>query len=173
MCDTSQTYLLFQTLLLLFFPHSCTIWTKLTRTNDVFSRAVYMVLLCAGKWIFRRLRKFQENSQKIHPPEGPLCHKWDQRAAKGAPGAPLARPGVGPHPLAAWGPPPSSGSLSRLLFIPVTEKPRNRSHFPNSRRGAAATLCSSPGGLIWRLFWPPVRGDHRHRHRHHHSIFPP
>ena len=29
--DTSQTYLLFQTLLLLFWPHSCMIWTKLTR----------------------------------------------------------------------------------------------------------------------------------------------
>src|SRR4051812_22902868 len=47
--DTSQTYPLFQTLLLLFFPHSCMIWMKLTRTNADFIRAAFMVLLCAGK----------------------------------------------------------------------------------------------------------------------------
>src|SRR3954466_13187410 len=111
------------------------IWTKLTRTNDVFSRAVCMVLLCAGKWIFGCLRKFQEKSQKIHAPEGPLCQKWDQWAAKGAPGSPLARLEVGSCPLAPWGPPPSSGSLSKPLFIPVTEKSRNRSRFSNQRRG--------------------------------------
>src|ERR1041385_4664819 len=55
--DTSQTYLLFQTLLLLFCPHSCMIWTELTRTNAVFSRAVCMVILCAGKWIFLTSQK--------------------------------------------------------------------------------------------------------------------
>src|ERR1041385_6657798 len=87
---TSQTYLLFQTLLLLFCPHSCIIWTKLTRTNDVFSRAACMVYLCAGKWIFRRPRKFPEKYQKIHAPGGAKCHKWDQRGALGAPGAPRA-----------------------------------------------------------------------------------
>src|SRR3954470_24797868 len=59
--DMSQTYLLFQTLFLLFCPHSCMIWTKLTRTNAVFSRASCMVYLCARKWIFRRPRKFPEN----------------------------------------------------------------------------------------------------------------
>src|ERR1041385_6918000 len=110
-----------------------------------------------------------ENSQKIHAPEGARSQKWDQRGAQGAAGAPLARPGVGPRPLATWGPPPSSGALRGILFIPVMRKPQNRSRFPNSRRGAAATLCSSPGGLIWRLFWPPERGDHRHRHHHRHS----
>src|ERR1041385_6524187 len=68
--DTSQTYLLFQTILLLFCPHSCMIWTKLTRTNAVYSRAACMVYLCAGKWIFRRSRKFLENYQKsTHPKE--------------------------------------------------------------------------------------------------------
>ena len=45
--DRSQTYLLFQTLLLLFWLHSCIIWTKLTRTDAVFSRVVCMVFLCA------------------------------------------------------------------------------------------------------------------------------
>ena len=51
--DTSQTYLLFQTLLLLFWLHSCMIWTKLTRTDVVFSRAASAILYCAGLWIFR------------------------------------------------------------------------------------------------------------------------
>ena len=59
--DTSQTYLIFQKLLLLFLPHSFMIWTKLTRTDAVFSRAASMVLLCAGLWIFRCVRKFAEN----------------------------------------------------------------------------------------------------------------
>src|SRR3954468_17510044 len=77
--DTSQTYLLFQTLLPLFCPHSCMIWTKLTRTNVVFSKAACMVLLCAGKWIFKYLRKFRENSQKIHAAEASTRQKWDQR----------------------------------------------------------------------------------------------
>src|SRR4051812_36449837 len=31
-------------------------------------------------------------------------------------------------------------------------------------------LCSCPRELIWRLFWPPVRGNQRYRHRHRHSI---
>src|SRR4051812_47155080 len=66
--DTSQTYLLFQTLLLLFLPHSSMIRTKLTWTDVVFSRASCMVFLCAGLWNFRCLRKFQEKSQKIHAP---------------------------------------------------------------------------------------------------------
>ena len=132
-----------------------------------------MVLLCAGKWIFRCLRKFQEKSQKIHAPEGPLCQKWCQRG----PEAPQASCWRGPTPGRSGRPPggapTSSGALPRLLFIPVARKPQNRSRFSNSRRGAAATLCSSPGGLIWRLFCPPVRGDHLHRHHHHQSILPP
>ena len=46
--DTSQTYLLFQTLLLLFWLHSCMIWMKLTRTDATFSRAASANLCCAG-----------------------------------------------------------------------------------------------------------------------------
>src|SRR3954467_3125113 len=55
--DTSQMYLLFQTLLLLFWLHPCMIWTKLTRTDVVFSRATNVVFFCAGLWIFRYARK--------------------------------------------------------------------------------------------------------------------
>src|SRR3954471_7665954 len=102
----SQTCLLFQTLSLLFCPHSCMIWTKLTRTNAVFSRAACMVLLCGGKWIFRYLRKFQENSRKIHALEASTSQKWGQRGATGAPGALLARPHTWPCQEASWRTPP-------------------------------------------------------------------
>ena len=64
-CDTSQTYLLFQTLLLLFWLHSCTIWTKLTRTDAVFSKAVVAVFVFQ---VFRRIKvpkKFQKNYIKF------------------------------------------------------------------------------------------------------------
>ena len=47
--DTSQTYRLFQTLLLLFWPHSCMIWMKLTRTNAIFSRTSMVLFLCRNK----------------------------------------------------------------------------------------------------------------------------
>ena len=46
--DTSQTYLLFQTLLLFLWPHSCMIWTKLTWTDAVFSRSTSAIFYCAG-----------------------------------------------------------------------------------------------------------------------------
>ena len=59
--DTSQTYLLFQTLLLLFCPHSCMIWTKLTRNDAVFSRASSDVLYCAGFLIFRYAGKIPKS----------------------------------------------------------------------------------------------------------------
>src|SRR3954470_19455902 len=90
------------------------IWTKLTRTNVIFSRAACMVLLCAGKWIFRHPRKFPEKYQKIHAPDGARSQKWDQKGALGAPGTPLARPGVG---RALWPP-----GLLPLLWCP-TEAP--------------------------------------------------
>src|SRR3954466_14474275 len=65
------------------------------------------------------------------------------------------------------------GLLHFALFLPPARKLQNRSCFSNLRRGAAATLCSSPGELIWRILWPPVRGNHRHRHHHRLSITPP
>ena len=41
--DTSPTYLLFQTLLPLFWTLTCMIWMKLTRTDVVFSRTTMML----------------------------------------------------------------------------------------------------------------------------------
>ena len=55
------------------------IFGVLHRTDVVFSRAVCMVLLCAGKWIFRYLGKFQENTRKIHATEASTDQKWGQR----------------------------------------------------------------------------------------------
>src|SRR6187401_2018752 len=83
------------------------IWTKLTRTDAVFSRAACMVYLCAGKRIFRYLRKIHEKSQKIHAPEGTRSQKWGQRGARRPVGAPpLGRaggaPGWVPHPLVPY-----------------------------------------------------------------------
>src|SRR4051812_11429551 len=132
-----------------------------------------MVLLCAGKRIFKNLGKFHEKSQKIHAPEGNQDQKKGQRGAKGGPDALVARPSPWPRRGVAWVGPTSFAALPRLVFYLVTEKYQIRSLFPSFRRGAAAALCSSSGGLIWRLIWPPERGDRRHRHHHHHSIIPP
>ena len=45
--DTSKTYLLSRTLLLLFLLYLVCFWMKLTRTNVVFSRIVLVSCLCA------------------------------------------------------------------------------------------------------------------------------
>src|ERR1041385_3855391 len=135
--DTSQTYLLFQTLLLLFCPHSCMIWTKLTRTNAVFSRATCMVYLCAGKWIFRRPRKFPEKYQKIHAPEGARSQKWDQRGALGAPGAPPGAARGGAAPSGRLGAPPLLWCPTETPIYPRDEKTpeqKSFSQFPSRSR---------------------------------------
>ena len=93
-----------------------------------------------------------ENFGKIHRKSTHQKLPPARSGARGAPGTWLVRPHPWPRRLAAWGPPPSSGALLRPLFISVTGKPRNRSRFSSFRRGASATLCSSLGGLIWRLF---------------------
>src|SRR3954468_17551182 len=109
-----------------------------------------MVLLCAEKWIFRYLGKVYGKSQKIHAPEGNQYQKKGQKGAKGGPGALLARPSPWPRRGVAWVAPTSSAALPRLVFYLVTEKSQIRSHPSSFHRGAAATLCSSSGGLIWR-----------------------
>ena len=47
--DTSPSYLLFQTLLPLFWTLICMIWMELTRTNAVFSRIAMVLFLCRNK----------------------------------------------------------------------------------------------------------------------------
>ena len=98
------------------------IWTKLTRTDAVFSRAACMVLLCAGKRIFRYLRKIHEKSQKIHAPEGTKGQKWGQRGPGGAQ-APCGRAPPRPRRGAAWVGPTPPGALLYLVFLLPTKKP--------------------------------------------------
>src|ERR1043165_2886332 len=94
---------------------------KLTRTDVVFSRAACMVFLCAGLWIFRCLRKFQEKSQKIHEPEGSLSQKGGQRGPKS--------PAEAATPMAATG-----GRLGR--GVPPSLVPYVAPYFYPSRRNA-------------------------------------
>ena len=56
--DTSPTYLLFQTLLPLFWTLTCMIWMELTRTDGVFSRIAMVLFLCRNK--------SSRNDLKIH-----------------------------------------------------------------------------------------------------------
>src|ERR1041385_7554269 len=146
---------------------------KLTRTNAVFSRATSAVFFCAGFWIFRYAGKIpkkyikNEHSGSFRKSKG--GPQGSQGATRRVPGA--AQPLAAPPALLAWSHVPRCPTLA--LFILLTQKPQNRSRFSNLHRGAATTLCSSPGELIWRLLWPPMRGNHRHRHHHRLSIPPP
>ena len=90
--DTSQTYLLFQTLLLLFCLHPCMIWTKLTRTDAVFSRADSAVFFCAGFWIFRYTGKIHKNYIKN---QHSLSFPKSQSGARGQPPGAQAPPWCG------------------------------------------------------------------------------
>ena len=47
--DTSPSYLLFQTLLPLFWTPICMIWMELTRTDDVFNRIAMVLFLCRNR----------------------------------------------------------------------------------------------------------------------------
>ena len=47
--DTSPSYLLFRTLLPLFWTLICMIWMELTRTNAVFSTIAMVLFLCRNK----------------------------------------------------------------------------------------------------------------------------
>src|SRR3954469_22674230 len=91
MCDTSQTYLLSQTLLLLFWLHLCMIWTKLTRTNAVFSRATSVVFFCVGLWIFRYAgkipKKYIKNQRSGSFRRSKGGPQGSQGAARRVPGA--------------------------------------------------------------------------------------
>src|SRR3954470_7923084 len=134
--DTSQTYLLFQTLLLLFWLHSCMIWTKLTRTDAVFCRATSAIFFCAGFWIFCYAGKIHKNQIKNQRSRSFDDAKGGPQGSQGAPrrvcGAthPLAAPGTflgGSH--TPWCP-------TFTLILPIARKLQNRSCFSNLRRGA-------------------------------------
>src|ERR1041385_3419235 len=133
------------------------IWTKLTRTDAIFNRAASDVSYCAGFWIFRYAGKIHKNQIKNKRSQSFDDSKGGPQGSQGAPrrvwGA--AQPLAAPPALLGGSHTPWCPTLA--LFIPSVRKLRNRSLFSNLRRGAAASLCSSPGELIWRLLWPPVR----------------
>src|ERR1041384_1320300 len=156
--NTSQTYLLFQTLLLLFCLHSCMIWTKLTRTDAVFSRAASAVFFCACFWLFRYAGKIpkkyikNQRSGSFHQAKG--GPQGSQGAARRVPGA--AQLLAAPPALLGGSHTPWCPTLTPI-YSPVEETPKNKSLFrstPRSRRNPLFFL----GELIWRLNWPLVRG---------------
>src|SRR4051812_37991637 len=149
------------------------IWTKLTRSNVVFNRATSVVFICAGFWIFRYAGKIHKNYIKNQHSRSFDCAKGGAQGSQGAPrrvhGA--AQPLATPHTLLGGSHTPWYPTFA--LFLPPARKLQNRNPISDLRRGAAATLCSSPGELIWRLLWPPMRGNHHHRHHHHLSMNSP
>ena len=118
------------------------------------------------------LRKIPKNSRNSNLPEDPRSQKEARRGATPGPGNQRARPGGWPRHLAAWPGGVTPRPPLAYIFTPDRKPSEHRSYlqFPSRSR---RHLCSSSGELIWRLFWPPVRGIHRHRHHHHHSIIPP
>src|SRR3954464_11982112 len=154
----SRTYLLFQTLFLLFWLHSCMIWKKLTQTDAVFSRATSAVFFCAGFWIFRYAEKIPKNYIKNQ-------HSGSFRRSKGGPqssqGADRRVPGAAqllaaPPALLGGSHTPWCPTLAPN-YSPVEETSKQESLFPSTSRSRRNPLFFL-GELIWRLSWPPVRG---------------
>src|ERR1043165_1931839 len=106
------------------------IWTKLTRTDAVFSRATSVVFCCAGFWIFRyagKIPKTYIKNQRSGLPENP---KGGHRVAGGQPGGCLVRPSPWPRHLPSWlGPTPPGALLWPYLFS-RRKNPRTEVTFP-------------------------------------------
>ena len=81
--DTSPSYLLFQTLLPLFWTLICMIWMELTWTNAVFSRIALVLFLCRNQSSPNVLKIYEEQFRKIRKISvpsstsggGPVGHK--------------------------------------------------------------------------------------------------
>src|SRR3954466_13306188 len=154
----SQTYLLFQTLLLLFWLHPCMIWTKLTWTDAVFSRATSAVFFCAGLWIFRYAGKIPKTYIKNQRSGSFRRSKGGPQGSQGAtrrvPGA--AQLLAAPPALLGGSHTPWCPTLAPI-YSPVGETSKQKSLFRSTLRSRRNPLFF-PGELIWRLNWPPVRG---------------
>src|SRR4051794_9258031 len=94
--DTSKTYLLSRTLLLLFPLYLVCFWIKLTRTNAVFSRIALVSSLCAET---RLSGKYETNLYKVFLDQ--KTHGAKRKVQK-AHGGPTPVPGA-PPPWAAPG----------------------------------------------------------------------
>ena len=120
------------------------IWTKLTRTDVVFSRATSAVFFCAGFWIFRYAGKIPKNYIKYQ-----RSRSFDncQRGATEQPGGTQKGPWRGPapgragHPL-GWVPHPLVPYL-RPIFTPREETPEQKSLFQSTSRSHRLPLFFS------------------------------
>ena len=102
MCDadTSPSYLLFQTLLPLFWTLTCMIWMELTRNDAVFSRITMVLFMCRSKCSRNDLKLHGTTFQKIRKipakDEGQGAHHLSTRV--GACPLPRGPPGDLPTP---------------------------------------------------------------------------
>ena len=106
--DTSQMYLLFQTLLLLFRLHSCMIWTKQPGLTLFSAELPVLFYFVQVSGYLGTLEKSQKNILKISVPEASARPKGatgqpggsQEGAWRGpAPGCATCPPGLVPHPL--------------------------------------------------------------------------
>src|ERR1044072_704414 len=87
------------------------IWTKLTRTDVVFSRATSVVFFCAGFWIFRYAGKIpkkyikNQRSGSFHQAKGGPQGSQEGAWRAPAPGRATYPPGRVPHPLVPYNDP--------------------------------------------------------------------
>src|SRR4051812_36447388 len=126
----SQTYLLVQTLLLLFWLHSCMIWTKLTWTDAVFSRAASAVLYCAGFWIFRYAGKIPKNEIKNQRSGSFREAKGGPQGNQGVPRRPGGATPPWPRQRGPWVGPTPPGSLLWPYLFPRRGNSRTEVVFP-------------------------------------------
>ena len=138
-----------------------------------FSAELPVWFSCVREYGFLGVPKNSEkNYRKSTHPEGPWARIW----ARGGPPGPRCLGGAS-TPLAARG--GRMGGSHTLWFSTLDpiftldgETPEQKSFSQFSSR-SRRHLCSSPGELKWRLFWPMVRGDRRHRRYHRHSTILP
>ncbi len=168
--DTSKTYLLSRTLLLLFLLYTCVIWIQLTRTDAVFSRIVLVSTFCAENQLSG---KIPENMPKIlFHPKTPGARIRDGEEPWGGhttcwrgPGQAVPGGGVGP---------PGTPSASLFAYKePSDLKLRGVRRF--SRRSSAPPPPPDSTKQHQKLHSGTlpgrgIGGDYRHHHHHRFSI---
>ena len=133
---TSPSYLLFQTLLPLFWTLTCMIWMKLTRTDAVFSRTTMMLFIVQKTKVLRMTWKSTEISF------GKYKKYWRKNQGQGAHtlstmvGGPPAPPGR--TPPTSWAPWCSTDLNSNSIYSCSGRKKTKRRIHHVLRYGAAA-----------------------------------
>ena len=117
--DTSPSYLLFQTLLTLFWTLTCMIWMELTRTDAVFSTTYMELFLCRNKSSRNDLKNPRSNFLDLIKNTGEII------STRGP--TPCPR-GWGARSPASWAPWDST-DLSSTLYIHVRGEKNQREGF--------------------------------------------